>query len=199
MNKNKNTFYVWALSSAPVFIPQLLSLNFIFCEYLFGGVGKRVCKKGKFLFPRKEEILTGGAPRAPITLELGITSEAAHLAGARVGTRNRDVVETIGAVPHETTRAPRAPSTITPLRKKRARKNQTQKKVKMPHRALRNRALLLSFILFWLTFLLARTKKAKALFGLRNCLLEINCGGARCELTMPSSKLSPTPQGVPLL
>ena len=49
-NKMKNgktkrhLLFAWVLASVPVFIPQYLSLNFVFCEYLFEGWERELVK-----------------------------------------------------------------------------------------------------------------------------------------------------------
>ena len=49
-NKMKNgktkrhLLFVWVLASVPVFIPQYLSLYFVFCEYLFEGWERELVK-----------------------------------------------------------------------------------------------------------------------------------------------------------
>ena len=79
-NKMKNgktkrhLLFAWVLASVPVFIPQYLSLNFVFCEYLFEGWERELVKfrlpsvfgKGEFSdssrFWGEGEILTASVP-----------------------------------------------------------------------------------------------------------------------------------------
>ena len=40
----RHLLFAWVLASVPVFIPQYLSLNFVFCEYLFEGWERELVK-----------------------------------------------------------------------------------------------------------------------------------------------------------